>query len=139
MYRVFYRAFILFNIGCCFGVDNSQLIHNSSTDINNHSKVISRKPIQIEAELPTIQKISAMDNDQNQIADMKRKLEVAKIQQQIQQTTHFNSNTTINAKTVVTGVMINEQGSKLATLRFPDGGTFDVEIGSIIKNLKVID
>ncbi len=88
-----------------------------------------------------IKNLNMMDDDQNKIAQMKRQLEISKIQQQIRQT-NMNGNKTAEvsiAKTVVTGVMINEYGNKLATLKFPDGGTLDVEIGTIIKNLKVID
>ncbi len=83
------------------------------------------------------------DNTAAYLAKLNQDYQIAQAQQRIDQLQNGGhggvSTKKEKGKTVVTGVMINQSGNKLATLRFPDGGTLDVEIGTIIKNMKVTD
>ncbi|RTL11756.1 MAG: hypothetical protein EKK54_06060 [Neisseriaceae bacterium] len=84
--------------------------------------------------------LSQNDNTAAQLAKLNQDYQIAQAQQKINQLNNPSGKSDglrAAGKTVVTGVMINEAGNRLATLKFPDGGTLDVELGSVVKNMRV--
>lgn len=92
----------------------------------------------IEKSVPDYTNINMNDNVSAKLAKLNQDYQIAQAQQKIDQlSSNKNGHNNKTGEIVVTGVMINEAGNRLATLRFPDGGTFDVEVGSILRNMKV--
>jgi len=87
--------------------------------------------------------LTNIDNNADDLIQLKRKLEVEKAQAEIKRLhTGVSSNTSImqdNAQTTVTGVAINQEGKKIAWLQFADGGSLTVNIGSLVGKYVVSD
>ncbi|MFN7093897.1 MAG: hypothetical protein ACK4M7_00890 [Burkholderiales bacterium] len=82
--------------------------------------------------------INSIDENATDLLKLKRKLEIAKAEAEIQKIRNggrsvANSKSGLNpakVQTTVTGVAINQDGRKIAWLQFADGGALTVNIGS---------
>lgn len=91
--------------------------------------------------------LANIDNNADDLIQLKRKLEVEKAQAEIKKfrgagVNGNNSGSTIvqdNIQTTVTGVAINHEGRKIAWLQFADGGSLTVNIGSQVGKYIVSD
>lgn len=91
--------------------------------------------------------LQGIDKDSNDINQLNRKLEVEKVTAEIRKLknevgrSHSSSDSfsNDNAQTTVTGVAINMEGKKIAWLRFADGGSYTVNIGSRVGSYSVTD
>lgn len=92
--------------------------------------------------------LTDVDNNANDLIQLKRKLEIEKAQAEIKKVrngggtsigTSSTSNNNDNAQTTVTGVAINQEGRKVAWLQFADGGSLVVNIGSKVGKYVVSD
>lgn len=95
----------------------------------------------------TASNLAGIDNNADDLIQLKRKLEVEKAQAEIKKfrgtgISRNNDNSAIvqdNAQTTVTGVAINQEGKKIAWLQFADGGSLTVNIGSHVGKYIVSD
>lgn len=134
-------------------LDDAPASGESGVVIKNNSGASSKpvivvgNPQKATAQVPPMtadySNISKNDSASARLARLNQDYQIAQAQQKIDQLNNagngHNNVAKTKGKAVVTGVMINEAGNRLATLRFPDGGTLDVEIGTILKNMKVTD
>ena len=100
------------------------------------STTVKAAPLAVIESSPSL---TTADNASARLARLNQELAFAKLQQQIDVARQppGTKDGKIPGKTIVIGVMINETGNRLATLRFPDGGTLEVELGSVINNMRV--
>ncbi len=134
-------------------LDDASNSGESEVVIKNNSAITSKPIIRVSNNPRTIAAPSAggidytniakNDNASAKLAKLTQDYQIAQAQQKIDQLNNIGNSrggrTKVAGKTVVTGVMINEAGNRLATLRFPDGGTLDVEMGTVLKSMKVTD
>ena len=92
--------------------------------------------------------VSNVDKVSQEILSTNRQIELAKKRNELRKlenggdAPHSSGGAIIsssNSQTTVLGVSINGAGKRFATLQFADGGTLDVEIGSIVGKYKVSD
>ena len=80
--------------------------------------------------------ITALDQDQSKMMYMKRQIEIGKLQQQLDQANGVNE----NKKSVdihVIGVMINQNGIKLAQVRLGDGTMLNLTAGESFNGMTI--
>ena len=82
--------------------------------------------------------LSSADKDVNELNSLKRKTEIQKAVMELKKASNPTGMVT-DSQTTAIGVVINQTGSKFATLQFIDGSILDVETGSKVGQYKVSD
>lgn len=88
--------------------------------------------------------INNVDKSVSDIYELKRKVEVAKQEAEIQRIKNGGVSGSIsgineNSQTTVTGIAIDVYGKKIAWLKFADGGELTVNVGSKVGKYNVAD
>ena len=102
----------------------------TSISINESSHVITQPSLVVSSVL------NSADRDVNELNSLKRKTEIQKATMELRKASHPDGIVT-DSQTTAIGIIITQNGDKLATLQFIDGSTLDVEIGSKVGNYKV--
>ena len=86
--------------------------------------------------------LNTIDKSASDIYELKRKVEIAKQEAEIQRIKNGGSSgggINENSQTTVTGVAIDAYGKKIAWLKFADGGDLTVNVGSKVGKYTVAD
>ncbi|MBY0379125.1 MAG: hypothetical protein K2P99_01850 [Burkholderiales bacterium] len=117
----------------------SIIISSSVFATQNPATVQQIKP---QASSDITSNINSVDKSVSDIYELKRKVEIAKQEAEIQRiksggTSGSGSGINENSQTTVTGVAIDVYGKKIAWLKFADGGELTVNVGSKVGKYNV--
>ena len=95
-------------------------------------------PVKMQPGMVKSSALRSADNDVNELNALKRKTEIQKAAMELKKASNPSGMIT-DSQTTAIGIVINQTGSKFATLQFIDGSTLDVETGSKVGHYKVSD